>query len=83
MRKLESLGYASTNSTCMIYTWIIYSVYIFTNVEGGLSEMQKLPLSGITNKPRSRKTTLIVLYVNEYGAKGDGFTDDTKVPAQA
>lgn len=37
-------------------------------------EIQKLPLSGITNKPRST----LVLYVNEYGAKGDGFTDDTK-----
>lgn len=81
MRKLESLCCASPHSTSMLYTWIMYSVllYIFLNVEGGLLEIQKLPISGITNKPSST----LVLYVNEFGAKGDGFTDDTKVGSQA
>ncbi|KAK1356426.1 Polygalacturonase [Heracleum sosnowskyi] len=69
MRKLEP------HSTSMLYTWInYYSVlllYIFSNVEGGLLE---LPLSGITNIPGST----LVLFVNEFGAIGDGFTDDTK-----
>ncbi|XP_063943199.1 probable polygalacturonase At1g80170 isoform X3 [Daucus carota subsp. sativus] len=55
----------------MIYTWILYSVYIFSNFKDALLD------SAITNIPRSRKTTL-VLYVNEFGAQGDGFTDDTE-----
>ncbi|XP_074358570.1 putative polygalacturonase At1g80170 isoform X1 [Apium graveolens] len=74
MKELESLCCVSPYSTFMLCSWIIiiiiivYSV-VFSNVEGVL-EIQKLP-----NKPTS---TLLVLFVNEFGAKGDGFTDDTK-----
>lgn len=77
MRELESLCCACSYSTSMLCCWIIiYSV--FSNVEGGgLLAIQKLPISGITNKPSST----LVLYVNDFGAKGDGFTDDTKVSA--
>lgn len=76
MKQQESLYSACSYSTSMLFSWIIYSV--LSNVEGGgLLEIQKLPRSGITNKPSST----LVLFVNEFGAKGDGFTDDTKVGA--
>ncbi|CAK9164854.1 unnamed protein product [Ilex paraguariensis] len=76
MGKLRSSYFASSRSVCII-TFMIYSSYLFSNLTSveGFDSLLQLPQSvSFRNRTRSRR----VLYVNDYGAIGDGLTDDTK-----
>ena len=78
MGELRSSYYASSRSVCII-TFMIYSSYLFSNLTSveGFDSLLQLPQSvSFRNRTRSRR----VLYVNDYGAIGDGLNDDTKVP---
>ena len=74
----SSLSYPHSTRIIIICT-IYFSVYLFSNLTNvqGFDPLLQLPkyrnsINTITSKR--------FLSVNDYGAKGDGLTDDTKVP---
>lgn len=71
MKMRSSLSYP--HSTRMI---IICTIYLFSNVQGFNPLLQLPKYRNSINKITSKR----FLSVNDYGAKGDGLTDDTKVP---
>lgn len=57
----------------LLYT-TIYSFLLFANVNSYHPVIHQFPtLNNITGRSKT------LIYVNEFGAKGDGITDDTKV----
>ncbi|OIT19343.1 putative polygalacturonase, partial [Nicotiana attenuata] len=76
MGELRSSSFASYYSTSvstlasLLYT-TIYSFLLFANVNG-FHPVIHHTLNNITGRSRT------LIYVNEFGAKGDGVTDDTK-----
>ncbi|GFY96980.1 pectin lyase-like superfamily protein [Actinidia rufa] len=79
------MGKPSSSSASSCGSIIILSVYYicicsfsnFTSVEG-FDSLLRLPHSGPNTNPSLSKTKT-VFYVNDYGAKGDGIHDDTKM----
>ncbi|XP_059642752.1 probable polygalacturonase At1g80170 [Cornus florida] len=80
MGKLRSSS-VSFHSICMSIC-TIYGIFLSSNLitVQGFDSLLQLPRSGASrDRPRSKKA----LYVDDFGAKGDGFSDDTKAFADA
>ncbi|KAL2493452.1 putative polygalacturonase [Abeliophyllum distichum] len=82
MEKIRNSSTSNAYSSHSVYSfnYIIYSsiclLLIISNANG-FSHIIQLPTSGLfRNTPCPSKT--VVFNINDFGAKGDGFTDDTK-----
>ncbi|KAG8379857.1 hypothetical protein BUALT_Bualt07G0133000 [Buddleja alternifolia] len=59
---------------------VIISIYFISNANGfKLNPLIQLPTNGIYRNTSSSSKSTLVLNILHFGAKGDGFTDDTKV----
>ncbi|KAI3463391.1 hypothetical protein Pfo_020054 [Paulownia fortunei] len=82
MRKLRSSSSSKTFSCYFKYYFlhILYiRIYLLLDITyaNGFNPLIQLPTSGFYRNNSSRSKT-VVLNIDEFGAKGDGITDDTK-----
>lgn len=74
----SSSSSSSLQSLCLICTVFIFLVLFLINVEGFE------PLIQLPHSPAARpRLETKILYVNQFGAKGDGVQDDTDVIVSA
>lgn len=76
-KKMKNLGYRSPSPLVIVFIHINILVTPFlTHAEEGFDSVIRLPHSGST---RTRTRSKWVLSVTDFGAKGDGFHNDTDV----
>ncbi|XP_022884955.1 probable polygalacturonase At1g80170 isoform X2 [Olea europaea var. sylvestris] len=82
MVKLRKLSFSNAYSSHSVYSfnYIVYiciCLLLFVTNANGFSPTIQLPTSGLFRNTSYLSKTL-VLNINDFGAQGDGFTDDTK-----
>ncbi|XP_062008243.1 probable polygalacturonase At1g80170 [Rosa rugosa] len=80
MKTLRFYSSSSSSSTCLILLLHIFSLFLSSNTtpttdREKFDSLLRLPQSGST---RTRLRSKRVLFVGDFGAKGDGITDDSK-----
>ncbi|MCD7459815.1 hypothetical protein HAX54_042030 [Datura stramonium] len=70
------LIFPSYNSVSLLYSGTIFFLLLFVNVNS-FDPLIQFPTILLLKNTTGKSITL--LYVNEFGAKGDGITDDTKI----
>ncbi|XP_050380201.1 probable polygalacturonase At1g80170 [Argentina anserina] len=80
MRSLRLSSSSSSSSTCLIVLLHIFSLFLSSNTtttsgREKFDSLLQLPRSGST---RTRLRSKRVLFVGDFGARGDGITDDSK-----
>ncbi|KAI3455343.1 hypothetical protein Pfo_012006 [Paulownia fortunei] len=77
LRSSSSNAFSCSLKSCFLH--ILYSsIYLLSNVTNanGFNPLIQLPTNGLYRNTSSRSRT-VVLNIHDFGAKGDGFTDDT------
>ncbi|KAM5578823.1 putative polygalacturonase [Rosa sericea] len=77
---MKTLRFYSSSSTCLILLLHIFSLFLSSNTtpttdREKFDSLLRLPHSG---SARTRHRSKRVLFVGDFGAKGDGITDDSK-----
>ncbi|KAK4413921.1 putative polygalacturonase [Sesamum alatum] len=84
MRQLKSSSSSSSNAfSCFRHSFleILYlSICLLLNITygNGFEPLIQLPSSGLSTNTSSRSRT-VLFNIDDFGAKGDGITDDTKI----
>lgn len=63
----------------LIFISIICLIFSTATANGYFNPLIQLPTDGIYSNLSTRSTAQMVLNIFDFGAQGDGFTDDTKV----
>ncbi|KAL0397098.1 UNVERIFIED_CONTAM: putative polygalacturonase [Sesamum calycinum] len=84
MRKLDSSSSSSNTFSCFKHSLLeilyLISICLVLNVTygSGFQPLIQLPSSGLSTNTSSRSKT-VLLNIDDFGAKGDGIADDTKI----